>query len=151
MTTVRIETQAPGEESCRDELERVLGAQPGREPGWGSRVLAAAALREDPFAAFLRAVETGPDGESLAGGALLLGLAGPGEAQARPWFAALWVRSDLRGRGLGRKLARKVEDLARAGGGEELVLEVGPEDDTALFTAERWGFFRERLWMSRSL
>lgn len=149
MTTVRIEGVDPLDPRWREELRRLLDGQPDQPPGWAAR------LQEDlcerlvgRYGTFLRAaLEDG----SLAGGALVLARREAGEGRARPWLAALWVRPDLRGRGLGRRLLESVERWARERGAVELVALANPEDDTSLYILERRGFGRERIVLARGI
>ncbi|TAH35590.1 MAG: GNAT family N-acetyltransferase [Planctomycetota bacterium] len=148
MATVRIDRQDPLDARWGDELARVLAAQ-GRPPGWSERLLDDLCERlKGRYGAYLRA--SGEDG-ALLGAALLLSRREAGESEARPWLAALWVHPEVRGRGLGRKLAQSAERYAREHGGGEMVATAPPEDDATLYMLERWGFSRERVALSKSL
>ena len=148
MTTVQIDAQSPGVAAWAEEVRALLGRQPGRGPEWAGRLLETiTAGPAGVYDAYIRAV----DGDRLAGAALVLTRVEAGDAEPRPWLAALWVDSELRGRGLGRKLLGVAETGSRERGADELVITVNPEDDTTLFLGERWGYFRERVLLSRNL
>lgn len=149
MTTVQIDTGSPRDPELAADILRVLGAQPGIEPDRAQRLIEELqGGSKETFDAFLSAHD---ESGGLLGGAVLLTRREPGDREARPWLVALWVDPEVRGRGLGRKLADVAETHARERGGKELVAVLPPEDDASLFLGERWGFYRERVVVSRSL
>lgn len=149
MTTVSIDGVDPLDPRWAGDLKQLLEAQPGRPPGWAAHLAEDLCERlKGRFGVFLRA-SSGDGG--LLGGALLLSRREAGEAEARPWLVALWVHPEVRGRGLGRKLARNAERHAQERGALEVVVTAPPEDDATLYILERWGYSRERLAMSKGL
>lgn len=149
MATVRIDRVNPLDPAYAEDLGRMLAEQAGRPPEWGARLRADLCERLlGRFGTLVRAA--GADGRFL-GGALLLSRREAGETEARPWLAALWVHPEVRGRGLGRRLAQSAESHAAAQGGHELVVTAPPEDDASLYMLERWGYSRERLALSKGL
>jgi len=149
MSQVRIESSLPGDPAVRDDLRLVLREQPGRSEEWVERLLGALEPSLcDPFGLFLTAR---PETGELLGGALALNRRTPGESSPRPWLAGLWVLPRVRNQGLGRRLMEILEDKLRQRGAREILASIHPEDDAVLFLGERWGWFRERLLLSRSL
>lgn len=149
MTTVRIEILPPWEESGLADLQTLLQGQPGRPADWADHLLEDLRHRKDAKYAFF--VRAGDEQGRMLGGALVADLRHPGDRESRPWLCALWVHPDFRSRGLGRKLAQMADQAVRERGAFELLVRVHPDDDSALFMAERWGYFREEVLMSKSL
>ncbi len=141
MTTVRIEVLEAGTGPFREAAEALLQAWPGLP------LERAVALAATP-GGFL--VLAGQERPGDAGGALVLLEEAPG-GELRPWLASLHVRPELRGRGLGRRLAGRAGEEARRRGHRVLVTRVEPEDEAALFTAERWGYVRQEIVLLREL
>ena len=149
MTLVQLRVADPRSEAFRGEAARVLRLQGGPLPGWGERAeedLAPAGA--GPYDAWIRATD---EEDRLLGGALLLDWRLPGEAHSRPLLLALWVAPEVRSRGLGRRLARKAQEVARERGARELVALVPPDDDAAVYWSERLGFSRELFVVSLAL
>ncbi|GHG61096.1 N-acetyltransferase [Streptomyces griseocarneus] len=74
------------------------------------------------------------DGESAG---MASGVPGPGAGVVE--LISLWVGPGARGRGVGDRLVRAVEDWARRGGAEVLRLEVAPDNARAIALYRRHG------------
>ena len=132
----RLEPSDSGAKRFRDVRLRALGESPD---SFGTTLAEASARDESVWFKQLEEIATFVACEDGSDIGLVRGDAVKGRQEAAI-LLSLWVSNAARGRGVGEALIKAVQEWAREKGFEQLVLEVGDHNHSAIRLYERLGF-----------